>query len=435
MTSTNTRFRIIPAQFDIFAGLDVDKKSMATTFSDHATFFKSLRLPHSARHLLNYVDKHFAGKRIAFVYEAGPTGFGLHDELVARNHTCLVVAPSMVPTAPGKRVKTNRLDSRNLSLRLRGGELNGIHVPGRCYRELRHLVQLRDTQIRQLTATKCRIKALLLYEGIEFPDPSGRWNGRAIDALYRLSCSSEVRFKLDHLIGTLYFHFNSAATVQKRIRQFCKNDPELHQSISLLTTLPGVGWITAAHAVARRTGMAVGQAVRTIEIELRPMLGRVAVAPAGQEAFGGLWPGNFGGNLDAQEVREGTTVMLPIFHEGAYFYFGDGHALQGDGEFCGSGLETTMAVTLQFELIKGKKIAWPRIENETHIMVVGSVRPLGDALRIAGVEMVEWVAAEYGLEKWDAYQVVSQLAEIRVANMVDPNHTVVVKMPKRYLPK
>lgn len=251
MTSTNTRFRIIPAQFDIFAGLDVDKKSMATTFSDHGTLCKSLRLPYSSTHLLNYVNKHFSGKRIAFVYEAGPTGFGLHDELVARDHTCLVVAPSMVPTEPGKRVKTNRLDSRNLSVRLRGGELNGIHVPSRSYRELRHLVQLRDLHTRQLTATKCRIKALLLYEGIEFPDAKGRWNARVIAALYTLPCSSEVRFKLDHLIGSLYFHFNSAAAVQKRIRQFCKSDSELHESITFLTTLPGVGWITAAHAVAR----------------------------------------------------------------------------------------------------------------------------------------------------------------------------------------
>lgn len=224
---------------------------MATTFSDHGTLFKSLRLPYSATHLLSYVNKHFAGKRIAFVYEAGPTGFGLHDELVARNHTCLVVAPSMVPTEPGKRVKTNRLDSRNLSVRLRGGELSGIHVPSHTYRELRHLVQLRDLHVRQLTASKCRIKALLLYEGIEFPDPKGRWNARVIAALYDLPCSSEVRFKLEHLIGSLYFHFNSAATVQKRIRQFCKSDSELQQSITLLTTLPGVGWITAAHAVAR----------------------------------------------------------------------------------------------------------------------------------------------------------------------------------------
>ena len=243
--------RFIPARFDIFAGLDVDKKSMATTFSDHGTLFKSLRLPYSSMQLLNYVHKHFPGKRVAFVYEAGPTGFGLHDELVAQHHTCLVVAPSMVPTAPGQRVKTNRLDSKKLSVGLRGGELRGIHVPSRSYRELRHLVQLRDTHTRQLTATKCRIKALLLYEGIDFPEASGRWNAQAVAALRTLPCTSEVRFKLDHLIGTLYFHFNSAALVQKRIRQFCQNDPELRQSIRLLTSLPGVGWITAAHAVAR----------------------------------------------------------------------------------------------------------------------------------------------------------------------------------------
>src|SRR4030095_296332 len=251
MTSTITRFRIIPSEFEIFGGLDVDKKSMSTTFTDHASLLKSLRLPYSATHLLNYVNKHFAGKRIAFVYEAGPTGFGLHDELVARNHTCLVVAASTVPTERGKRVKTNGLDSRNLSWRWRGGDLNGIHVPSRSYRELRHLVQLRDTQMQQLRATKCRIKALLLYEGIECPDPGGRWNAQTIAGLYTLPCTSEVRFKLDHLIGTLYFHFNSAAAVQKRIRQFCKSDPELQQSITFLTSLPGVGWITAAQAVAR----------------------------------------------------------------------------------------------------------------------------------------------------------------------------------------
>jgi hypothetical protein len=77
--------------------------------------------------------------------------------------------------------------------------------------------------------------------------------------------------------------------------------------------------------------------MKEIEIELRPMLGRVAVAPQGEEAFGGLWPGDFGGNLDAPEVRAGTTVYLPIFHDGAYFYFGDGHARQGQGEVSGTG--------------------------------------------------------------------------------------------------
>jgi acetamidase/formamidase len=171
-----------------------------------------------------------------------------------------------------------------------------------------------------------------------------------------------------------------------------------------------------------------------IQAPLAPMLGRVAVAPAGEEAWGGLWPGNFGGNMDVRDVTESATVYLPVFHEGAYFYFGDGHALQGDGEICGSGLETTMAVTFQFDLIKGKKIAWPRIENAEHIMTVGSVRPLSDALRIASVEMIEWLTADYGFDKWDAFQVVSQLTTMRVGNMVDPNYSVVVKMPKKLLP-
>jgi amidase len=175
-------------------------------------------------------------------------------------------------------------------------------------------------------------------------------------------------------------------------------------------------------------------ASKRIELPLRPMLGRVAVAPAGQEAFGGLWPGDFGGNLDASDVREGATVSLPVFHEGAFFYFGDGHALQGDGEIIGSGLETTMDVTFQFDLIKGKRIRWPRIEDDTHIMVAASVRPLIDALRIAYVELIEWLVAEYGFEKMDAFQIASQIGEVRVANVVDPNYTVVAKFPKKFLP-
>lgn len=178
-----------------------------------------------------------------------------------------------------------------------------------------------------------------------------------------------------------------------------------------------------------------GSAMASITVPLEPMLGRVAVAPAGDEAFGGLWPGRFGGNLDASDVREGATVYLPVFHEGALFYFGDGHALQGDGEVCGSGLETSMDVTFRFNLIKGQAIDWPRIENDEYLMVAGSARPLTDALRIAFVELIVWLETDYGFSREDAYQVVSQLAVVRVANVVDPDYTVVAKFPKRFLPE
>ncbi len=177
-----------------------------------------------------------------------------------------------------------------------------------------------------------------------------------------------------------------------------------------------------------------GSASRTATIPLRPMLGRVAVAPAGEEAFDGLWPGPFGGNMDAADVREGTTVYLPVFHPGALFYFGDGHAAQGDAEVCGSGLETAMDVAFRFGLLKGRAIEWPRLEDATHIMVAGSARPLSDALRIAFVDLIGWLEADYGFARADAYQLVSQVAEVRVANMVDPAYTVVAKFPKRLLP-
>ena len=175
--------------------------------------------------------------------------------------------------------------------------------------------------------------------------------------------------------------------------------------------------------------------VRRMELDLQPMLGRVAVAPRGAEAFSGSWPGDFGGNMDAPEVREGTTVFLPIFHDGAYLYFGDGHARQGEGEVNGTGLETSMDVILKVDLIKGKTIDWPRLEDRDYLMVAGSARPLIDAFRLAHVELIEWLVADYGFDKWDAYTLLGQAGENTVANIVDPAYTVLAKIKKRYLPR
>ena len=78
--------QFVPRNYDVFAGLDVDKKSMAVIFTDHQQLMQSLRLPYSAEQLLRYVRKRFPEQRVAFVYEAGPTGFGLYDELVGAGH-------------------------------------------------------------------------------------------------------------------------------------------------------------------------------------------------------------------------------------------------------------------------------------------------------------------------------------------------------------
>ena len=243
----------IPRDYDVFSGLDVDKRSISVTFTDHDRFLKSLRMPYSAEHLLNHVRKHFPNKKVAFVYEAGPTGYGLYDGIVAQGYPCLIAAPSMIPKAPGQRVKTNRLDSKALSENLRGGQLKSIHVPSATYRELRHLTQLRDVLVSELVGMKQRIKSLLLFEGIEFPPapPGSQWSFLVKDKLRKLACSGTVRFKLDQLLDSLEFNEKQVLKAIREIRRYCQNDPELSQCMKYLMTLPGIGWITASQLLAR----------------------------------------------------------------------------------------------------------------------------------------------------------------------------------------
>jgi len=243
----------IPRDYDVFSGLDVDKRSISVTFTDHDRFLKSLRMPYSAEHLLNHVRKHFPNKKVAFVYEAGPTGYGLYDGIVAQGYPCLIAAPSMIPKAPGQRVKTNRLDSKALSENLRGGQLKSIHVPSALYRELRHLTQLRDVLVSELVGMKQRIKSLLLFEGIEFPPapPGSQWSFMVKDKLRKLPCSGTVRFKLDQLLDSLEFNEKQVLKAIREIHRYCQNDPELSQCMKYLMTLPGIGWITASQLLAR----------------------------------------------------------------------------------------------------------------------------------------------------------------------------------------
>ena len=244
----------IPTDYNVFAGLDVDKRSISVTFTNNEGFIRSLRMPYSVEHLLNYVRKHFSDQKIAFAYEAGPTRYGLYDGLVAQAYPCLIAAPSMIPKAPGQRVKTNRLDSRGLSENLRGGQLRSIHVPSAIYRELRHLTQLRDTFVSEMVAMKQRIKSLLLFEGIEFPPApagNGQWSFMVKDKLRKLPCSSTVRFKLDQLLESLEFSEKQVVKMTKEIRRFCQTDPELSQCIKYVMTVSGIGWVVASQLLAR----------------------------------------------------------------------------------------------------------------------------------------------------------------------------------------
>ena len=172
-----------------------------------------------------------------------------------------------------------------------------------------------------------------------------------------------------------------------------------------------------------------------LELPLRPMLGCIGTAPARKEAISTSAPGAFGGNMDYASMGAGVKLMLPVNEPGALLFLGDGHARQGEGEVVGTGLETSLDVEFSVALVKRKAIGWPRLETDTHVMVLGSARPLLEAFQHATTELAKWLTADYGLTERGAQLLMGQAAEYEVANVVDPNFTVVAKIRKALLPR
>jgi len=139
--------------------------------------------------------------------------------------------------------------------------------------------------------------------------------------------------------------------------------------------------------------------------------------------------------MDCPEVRAGNTIYLGVRVPGGLVSFGDGHYAMGEGEIMGAAVEGAMNVELTVDLVKHRDTPWPRIENAEWIMSVGAGRPLEDAARVAFKDMVQWIEEKTGLAEMDAYQFVSQNARSPIVQIVDPNYTVLVKIPKSRLPE
>src|ERR671927_708323 len=210
------------------------------------------------------------------------------------------------------------------------------------------------------------------------------------------------------------------------------------RTATLQDALPDTTWIYELDRAKNTVTFAARHSELSVELPVEPMLGTVGVAPSGGEVRSSLVPERFGGNMDTPQMRPGTTCFLGVNVEGALFSIGDGHYRQGEGEACGTAVEGAMTTTLAVDLIKGGAPAafptWPRLEDDTHWMTVGSSRPLEDAWRIGQVELVRWFEELYGLHPMDAYQLLSQITEVPIANVVDANYSAVVKARKSLLP-
>jgi len=204
--------------------------------------------------------------------------------------------------------------------------------------------------------------------------------------------------------------------------------------VTLQEALPDTTWIYELDRDAGTGAFAARHSEHRSELPVAPMLGTVGVAPAGGEVRSSLVPDRFGGNMDTPQMRAGATVYLGVNVEGAMFSLGDGHYRQGEGEACGTAVEGAMTSTVIVDLVKGRAPGWPRIEDDTHWMTIGSSRPLAAAWRIGNADLVHWVSELYGLPPMDSYQLLSQVTEVPIANVVDANYSVAVKVAKDLLP-
>jgi acetamidase/formamidase len=170
-------------------------------------------------------------------------------------------------------------------------------------------------------------------------------------------------------------------------------------------------------------------------LPLAPMVGCFGVAPRGGQAINTGTSGEYGGNMDYRGFTEGVTVYFPVNVEGALFHIGDGHAVQGDGEIVGTGVEISFDVQFTVNVQKGRRINWPRGENADYIFTVGNARPLDQCVQHATTEMIEWLRLEYGLDPIAAHILLGQAVEYDLGNIFDPAFTMVCKVPKRVLPK
>lgn len=173
--------------------------------------------------------------------------------------------------------------------------------------------------------------------------------------------------------------------------------------------------------------------LKNFQVPLRPMVGCIGVAPPAQQAFRSGELGDWGGNLDYNQIVEGVTVYLPVYTPGALLFVGDGHAAQGDGELTGDALETSLEVEFTVEVQTGTRLNQVRVESDEYVMFSGVGNSLGDALQRATSGMARYLAAKYGLNPAEAAVVMGSSMKYDIAEVVDPKLHVVAKLPKKLL--
>ena len=166
--------------------------------------------------------------------------------------------------------------------------------------------------------------------------------------------------------------------------------------------------------------------------DVTPMIGVIGVAPENASINCGT-PGCHGGNMDNKRIKEGASLYFPVFHDGAIFSLGDVHAAMGDGEVMVSGVEISAEVKVRLSVIKGISIETPMLENEEICGVIYSHEEIEKAVFHAVRIMNERVQENLGLSFNEAGMLLSAVGDLRFCQVVDPERTVMMCVPKKIM--
>ncbi|MEP7106480.1 MAG: acetamidase/formamidase family protein [Ferruginibacter sp.] len=173
--------------------------------------------------------------------------------------------------------------------------------------------------------------------------------------------------------------------------------------------------------------------LKNYQVHAAPFPGCVGVAAKNGIEINSEDAGETGGNLDFSRITQGSTVYLPVYHEGALLYLGDGHAAQGDGELNWSALETSLDITFSVQVIKHKKIDYPGVEDNVYLMTVGLDSSLDNAFKIATKGLLDWLIEDYHLTMEEATQVMGSSVEYKITEVVDPKVEIAAMIKKERL--
>ena len=175
--------------------------------------------------------------------------------------------------------------------------------------------------------------------------------------------------------------------------------------------------------------------LKNFVVPLQPMLGCVAVAPAGESSVRTTDSGRFGGNMDYNQILEGTTIYLPVSHPGALLFVGDGHAAQGDGELTGDALETSMDFEFTVDLIHDRNFGHPLAENAEFLISIGIGGSLDQALQQATSGLFRWLERDYKLTPTESAMLLGFALKYDVVDLVGTQVSIAAKLPKATLAK